>query len=326
MGLPADETKLAIAANVGSVVAGRYSLVEELGRGATATVFRAAHTRLDRAFAVKVLHAVEGDAHRLRDRFIAEVEMLGRLRHLNIVGIVDAGETDAGELYLVMEYANGLPLDVLIDGRPMDSDRVLRLALQMVAGLEHAHARGVIHRDFKPANIIIEREGTTEIVRIIDFGVAIEDPGVPTAVRHRRLTDQGLIVGTPQYMAPEHAMGLPIDARADLFSLGLVMFEMLAGRAPHDGEVYDVIRANVYERTPALAERVLYLHVDPVLEAFVHALLVKDPAQRIQSAREAHNLLALVACDRVAAARALGVVIAEPPRRRRSGAPPLQRP
>lgn len=288
-------------------------------------VYRARHVRLPRTFAVKILRATLTRDSALVARFEREAELVGRLAHPNIVGIIDAGETEAGERYLVMEYVPGQPLTALI-GSPMPVARVATIAGQIAAGLAHAHGRGLVHRDLKPENVVVETTADGDpIARIIDFGIALELAPPVESTRTRRLTMEGLIIGTPHYMAPEHACGSPLDHRADLFSLGVIVFELLTGRSPFDGEGMAVASANVHQPTPAMGQRVHFLDVDPVMEALTRRLLEKEPAARLDSAHEAQRLFGLAITDRAAAAAALGIEL-EPAgrRRRRSALPPLR--
>jgi serine/threonine-protein kinase len=296
---------------VGQVLAARYRIGERVGAGGMGTVFRAEHVKIGRKLAVKVLHPAMLESEKYRRRFAREAELAGRMRHPNVVGVLDAGITPEGLHYLVMEYAEGRTLAELIHEGPMEGPRVLGLAKQLCDGLQHAHDQGLVHRDFKPDNVIVERDRHgDETPRILDFGVAIALTDFTSGERER-LTTKGMVLGTPHYMAPEHATGKPIDHRIDLFALGVMCFEMLTGVMPFRGTGVEIARAYLGRPIPPMQQRAPYVEVDPLLEAFTRALLAKSPDARPASARAASELLALIERDRAAAAQRLDVRLKE---------------
>ena len=296
---------------IGEVLANRYQIVERLGEGAMGAVYRAKHVKVGRAFAVKVLHAQLLEDPKMAQRFEREAELAGRLRHPNVIGVVDVGETPDGMRYTVMDFAKGADLATLLEEAPFRPARVLHLTRQLLEGLYHAHEAGLIHRDFKPENVIVEKDDHgVEVPRIVDFGIAILREGGDSQDSAGRLTTNGLVLGTPHYMAPEQAVADPIDHRIDLFALGIVVYEMLCGRLPFDGSGAEIARANLLLDPPAISERVPYLEVDPLLEAFARRLMAKKRDQRPATAKAARELLDLVERDRDAAASALGIAAA----------------
>jgi serine/threonine protein kinase len=297
---------------IGRVLGSRYRVEALLGKGAMGAVYRAKHVKVGRSFAVKVLHERLLVDPKLRKRFEREAELAGKLHHINVIGVVDVGETEDGIHFMVMEFAEGTTLGSLVDG-PMDPKRAIGIAQQLCDGLQHAHEHGLIHRDFKPENVIVEKDRFgNERPRIVDFGIAILRDDAEDPQKKDRLTTAGLVLGTPHYMAPEHAMGAGIDHRIDLFALGVIMYELLTGWLPFDGDGVDVARANLIAPTPPMGVRVPGIIVDPLLEAFTRLLMQKKPADRPESAKAARHLLDLIERDRPMAARILGVVLPEP--------------
>jgi eukaryotic-like serine/threonine-protein kinase len=221
---------------VGQTLANRYLIETRLGEGAMGAVYRAKHVKVGRAFAVKVLHPRLLEDRKVLQRFEREAELAGRLRHPNVIGVVDVGETPDGLRYMVMDFAEGPDLASMLSSAPFPAPRVLHLTRQLAEGLFHAHEQGLIHRDFKPENVIVEKDTHgAEVPRIVDFGIAILREGGESASSPGRLTTNGLVLGTPHYMAPEQAVADPIDHRIDLFALGIMVYEMLCGRLPFDG-------------------------------------------------------------------------------------------
>ncbi len=297
---------------VGQTLANRYLIETRLGEGAMGAVYKAKHVKVGRAFAVKVLHPRLLEDKKVLQRFEREAELAGRLRHPNVIGVVDVGETPDGMRYMVMDFAEGPDLASLLSEAPMTPQRVTNLTRQMLEGLFHAHEQGLIHRDFKPENVIIERDSHgVEVPRIVDFGIAILREGGDSSAGPGRLTTNGLVLGTPHYMAPEQAVADPIDHRIDLFALGIMVYEMLSGKLPFDGSGAEVARANLLLDPPPISERVPYLDVDPLLEAFARRMMLKKRDQRPATAKVARDLLDMIGKDRVAAAQALGVSVEE---------------
>ena len=293
---------------IGEVLANRYQIESRLGEGAMGAVYRAKHVKVGRAFAVKVLHSRLLLDNKVLQRFEREAELAGRLRHPNVIGVVDVGETNDGMRYMVMDFAEGPDLATLLGESPFTPQRVITLTRQLLEGLYHAHEAGLIHRDFKPENVIVERDShKAEVPRIVDFGIAILREGGESSDSPGRLTTNGLVLGTPHYMAPEQAVADPIDHRIDLFALGIMVYEMLCGKLPFDGSGAEVARANLLLDPPLISERVPYLEVDPLLEAFARRLMAKKRDLRPATAKVARELLDLIEKDREAAAAALGV-------------------
>ncbi|HEY8146752.1 MAG TPA: serine/threonine-protein kinase, partial [Kofleriaceae bacterium] len=231
---------------IGAIVASRYRIEESIGAGQMARVYRARHLRLSRCFAVKVLSGANATDPLMRLRFAQEADIASSLDHPNVVSVVDFGRSEGGELYLVMDLIEGESLAQLIAREgPFAPPRAIALTRALARGLGHAHERGLVHRDFKPDNVVLERTASGELLpRILDFGLAIRadpDDGEP------RLTEQGFVVGTPLYLAPEQACAEPVDSRADLYALGVVLYEMLAGRPPFDGNAVEVARRKLVE-------------------------------------------------------------------------------
>ena len=284
---------------LGQIVEDRYRIEEELGCGATGRVFRARHVRLGNAVAIKVLHRELLAVPQVVARFEREAKLAARLSHENVVGVLDVGHASDGRHLMVLELARGRRMTELVRA-PVERARVIDLVRQLLRGLAHAHAAGLIHRDLKPDNVLVEITPSGDwIARIVDFGIAVLRDD------HERLTAANMIIGTPHYMSPEHASGRPLDHRTDLFSLGVIVYELLAGVLPFSGSGVDVALANVTCDPPPIATRAPHVAVDPLLEAFARKLMARRLGDRFQSARDALAMLDLIEADRMAATRAL---------------------
>lgn len=257
-----------------------YEIRERIGGGGMGEVFKAWDSRLARYVALKFLPFALGDHEASRQRFMREAKAASSLDHPNLCVVHDIGETDDGQMYICMAYYDGESLKQRIARGPMPIEDALEIARQIARGLARAHEAGIIHRDLKPANVMLTARGEAKIV---DFGLA-------KLVDEEMLTRPGQTVGTFRYMSPEQARGETLDPRSDLWSLGVVLFEMLAGHAPFTGEhAQSVQRAITREPTPNL--RGLRPEVSAGLVAVVERLLAKEPARRFQSAGELEQAL-----------------------------------
>src|SRR5215475_11530686 len=251
---------------------GRYEIVGELGRGAMGVVYKALDPTIGRTVALKTMRLdVHGlDAQEMVRRFQNEARAAGVLNHPNIVTIYDAGEED-GIFYIAMEFIVGTTLhELLAEKHVLSTDEVVQIARQICRGLDYAHSNGIIHRDVKPANIMITANGT---VKIMDFGIAKSGGQV---------TNTGQVLGTPNYMSPEQVKGRPLDGRSDLFSMGVILYEMLTGEKPFVGQNVTTIIYKIVNETP-ITPRDLDVTIHPGLSAIVARLLAKSPDERYQS-------------------------------------------
>ncbi len=258
----------------GSLFDGRYRIVRRLGQGGMARVFLAQDESLHRQVAVKVLADRHSDDPHFIERFQREARAAARLNHPNIVQVYDQSQT-AGMSYIVQEYVEGETLkDLIRRESPIEPRRAITIALQILAALRVAHQQGVIHRDVKPQNILVQLDGK---IKVADFGIA--------SAGDTEMTEAGSIVGTAQYLAPEQARGLSVGPPADLYAVGIVLYEMLSGRVPFEGEAaVTVAMRHVQEAPEALTDRNPL--VPDALESVVMRALTKDPTQRYQSADE----------------------------------------
>ncbi|HZB85456.1 MAG TPA: serine/threonine-protein kinase [Gaiellaceae bacterium] len=267
--------------SVQALAGGRYRVERELGHGGMSTVFLAHDEELDRPVAVKVLAAHLASQPGLYERFVREARMAAKLSHPNVVQVFDAGEED-DRPYIVMEYVPGRTVaDELSSSGKLEVARVVDLALQVCGGLELAHSSGLVHRDVKPQNLLVRDDGT---VKIADFGIA-------RAVEATNLTQIGSILGTAAYLSPEQAEGETVTAAADIYSLGVVLYELLTGRTPHEfSSLADLV---VKQREQAIRPLTdLEPSVPPELEAVVMRCLARNPDYRPSSAAELARELA----------------------------------
>ncbi|MFL5306529.1 MAG: protein kinase domain-containing protein [Polyangia bacterium] len=222
---------------VGQVVGERYRIVSRIGIGGMGAVYRAEHTMMRRDLAIKVLLPELSGKEEFARRFEREAESASRLDHPNIITVTDFGRTAEGSLFLAMELLSGTSLSAAIAGGPMPVPRALGIVRQMLRALEHAHAAGVVHRDLKPENVmLIERDGQTDVVKILDFGIAKVTEPQNGGPGREALTQAGVIFGTPEYLSPEQALGEAVDGRADIYAAGVILYEMLAGRRPFESD------------------------------------------------------------------------------------------
>ena len=281
-----------------------YLIQEEIGRGGMGVVFKARQLSVDRAVAIKFLSARVADDERVIARFMREAKAAGKLAHPNVVSVYDAGFAE-GLHYIAMELVEGSSIHRRIRERgPLSEDETLAIAAQVAEALRFAHARGVLHRDVKPDNFLIDSRGH---VRIADLGLArfFGNPEVT------ELTQDGTTLGTPQYMSPEQCRGKDVDARSDLYSLGASMYMMAGGKPPFEGPGPGAVIGRVLtEQAPPLAA--LNPKLSPGFVALVEKLLEKDPARRFANASDVMRAIEACKAERARAARAAGSKAAAP--------------
>ena len=265
---------------------GKYEIRSVLGKGAMGVVFKAFDPHIERAVAVKTIRKDMVDPELAREymaRFKNEARAAGRLHHPNIVGVYEFGE-DESVAYIAMEYVEGAGLREYLNSRTsFDFGQLVALMTQLLNALEFAHERGVVHRDIKPTNLIVTKEGQ---LKVADFGVARVDAST--------LTSAGMVIGTPSYMSPEQCMGKETDARSDVFSTGIVLYELLTGQKPFNGSVATITYKICHEE-PVPPSKLSALKLPQAVDRMVRTALAKQPAERFQSARAFNDALREVA-------------------------------
>jgi serine/threonine protein kinase len=262
---------------------GRYQILREVGRGAMGVVYEARDPNIGRVVALKVLRQDRITTDKFVNRFLKEAKVVGRLSHPRIVTIYDVGE-DQGTIYIAMEFLEGIPLSDLINKKRFDADEVVKLGIQIASSIGYAHQKGVVHRDIKPSNIIVSPDGQ---IKITDFGIAhIEDA---TATLQ---TQAGEIMGTPAYMSPEQVQGNPVDCRSDLFSLGIILYELSTGTRPFGGEGKGM--ATIFNEIMLVTPHEPHKESPPIpkgLSKIIMKALEKEPDKRFQNGIELANAL-----------------------------------
>jgi serine/threonine-protein kinase len=257
-----------------TLVDGRYRVLQRLGSGGMADVYCAEDTHLGRRVALKVLHRRFAQDQEFVERFRREAKSAARLNHPNVVGVFDRGEHE-GTYYIAMEYLEGRTLKEIVAAEaPLAQERVIDLGLQILQAAGFAHSHGVIHRDFKPHNVIVDDAGHAKVT---DFGIARAGAS--------EMTETGSIMGTAQYLSPEQAQGHAVTATSDIYSIGVMLYEMLAGRLPFEGDSAVAVALKHLSEPPAPISQ-WRPDIHPALEAVVMAALAKDPAHRWQSAED----------------------------------------
>ncbi|MBA2541868.1 MAG: protein kinase [Deltaproteobacteria bacterium] len=262
---------------VGKVIDGRYEIQVRIGEGGMGVVYKARQISIDRVIALKMLNSQMANDPTWVQRFYNEAKACSRLQHPNTIRMFDFGQTSDGRLFMTMEFLDGMSLrDALAKG-PLAPQRVVKVLIQCCASLAEAHSIGIIHRDIKPDNVfLLNMAGSPDFVKLLDFSVAKLLEG------DRLKTQAGVVFGTPQYMSPEQGRGLPLDARSDLYALGILAFEMLTGTVPfHDENPMTVIQMHLHAGVPPMADQIPYS-----VQQIVRRALEKDAGRRYQSSGE----------------------------------------
>ena len=255
---------------------GRYEIIKELGRGAMGLVYQAHDPEIDRLIALKVLREDRLTSAAFVQRFLKEARAIGRLSHPRIVTVYDVGQ-DHGTIYIAMELLQGEPLNVLLEKKKFSPEEVGNLGMQVAETLDYAHQKGIVHRDIKPSNILVQPDGQ---IKITDFGIAhIEDPEASVQ------TQAGEILGTPAYMSPEQVMGQPADGRSDLFSLGIILYELSTGKRPFGGPNLAAIFQSISQDNPPSPSE-LNPAIPKNLSKAIMRCLEKNPASRYPTGKE----------------------------------------
>jgi len=262
---------------VGKIIDNRYEIQQRVGGGGMGVVYKARQLSIDRIIALKMLNAQMAADPTWVQRFYNEAKACSRLQHPNTIRMFDFGQTSDARLFMTMEFLDGVSLrDALAKG-PLAPQRVIKVLIQCCASLAEAHSIGIIHRDIKPDNVfLLNMAGSPDFVKLLDFSVA------KLLENDRMKTQAGVVFGTPQYMSPEQGRGLPLDARSDLYALGILAFEMLSGTVPfHDENPMTVIQMHLHAGVPPISDSVPYS-----VQQIVRRALEKDAGRRYQSSGE----------------------------------------
>ncbi|WP_431986415.1 protein kinase domain-containing protein [Streptomyces griseoflavus] len=266
-----------------ALAGGRYQLRDLLGQGGMASVHLAYDSVLDRQVAIKTLHTELGREQAFRERFRREAQSVAKLTHTNIVSVFDTGEDDVDGMttpFIVMEYVEGRPLGSVLDEDvrrqgAMPADKALKITADVLAALEISHEMGLVHRDIKPGNVMMTKRG---VVKVMDFGIARAMQSGVTS-----MTQTGMVVGTPQYLSPEQALGRGVDARSDLYSVGIMLFQLVTGRLPFEADSpLAIAYAHVQEEPPTASS--VNRSLPPAVDALIARALKKNPNERFPSA------------------------------------------
>ncbi|MCU0695959.1 MAG: protein kinase [Myxococcaceae bacterium] len=284
-----DDTFMRTVLPEGAVIGGRYRIIKKLAAGGMGEVYQAEHVELHKQFAVKVMLPALSSDQEFVNRFKREAISASRIGQQNIIDISDFGQTDEGRFYFVMEFLDGLTIaSVLHRQGAMPIVRMVNVGLQVARALAAAHAQGIVHRDMKPENVmVLQRPGQPDFVKVLDFGVA----KVSTGPGQGGQTQLGMVVGTPQYMSPEQAMGVAVDTRTDTYALGLIFYEMLTGKPTFAGDTASILMVKqVTEPAPPFPPEVTAT-LPAALHDLVFKMLEKDPNARPQTLDEVVNVL-----------------------------------
>jgi serine/threonine-protein kinase len=260
---------------------GRYEIIKELGKGGMGVVYQAHDPQIDRPVALKVLREDRVVSEDFVLRFFKEAKFIGRLSHPNIVTVYDVGR-DHGTIYIAMEYLQGQPFNEVIRSGRLSIEKIIDIALQVANALGYAHEKGIVHRDIKPSNIILTDEGN---VKLTDFGIArAEDSNAA------QQTQTGVILGTPFYMSPEQVMGKRIDGRSDLFSLGVILYELIVDSKPFEGDHFAAIFRAITDDIP-VAPLKIDASIPQSISDLIMKALSKNPDERFQTGKEMGDAL-----------------------------------
>jgi len=269
---------------IGTVISERYRVDALIGEGAMGRVYRGEHVLMKKRVAIKLMHRELSSVPEIVQRFEREAHAAAHIDHPHVASCTDFGTLPDGTVFLVLEYVEGRPLSALIEEGPLRLDRALEIGLQIALALESAHQSGIVHRDMKPDNVLlVERDGGRDFVKVLDFGIAKVQTAA--AVGDRPITQVGLVYGTPEYMAPEQALGQEVDARADIYALGVMLYELLTGQRPYGGPVTGLLGQQLSQPIPLMKDRA-GVTVPPGVEAFVRQMLMTDVNSRVGTARE----------------------------------------
>jgi serine/threonine-protein kinase len=288
--IPAPGLGGGAAAMIGTVISDRYMLQDVIGEGGMAAVYSAEHLHMKKRVAIKVLHPEMTRLPEVVARFEREAMAASHIEHPNVAAATDFGKLPDGSFFLVLEYIEGKSLrDVISEGR-VEPRRAMHILKQVASALSRAHQLGIVHRDLKPENVmLVERDGDRDFVKVLDFGIAKVPVGelAPASKGGPVLTQLGMVYGTPEYMAPEQALGEEVDARADLYSLGVMAYEMLTGRRPYEHESkVTLLGMHVTAPVPPLTAKAPDLVAPLGLEPVVQKLLAKEASARYADAKE----------------------------------------
>ncbi len=292
-----------------------YEIRRQLGAGGMGTVYLAHDLTLGRSVAIKVLSGEAASDHARIRRFDQEARAASALSHPNVCVVYTLGETSAGQPFIAMEYIEGETLRHLLQTQPPTLKTSLDIAIQIAAGAGAAHAIGIVHRDLKPENVIVRQDG---LVKVLDFGLAKLAPGgLPADEATRTLvkTDSGVVMGTFTYMAPEQARGQEVDARADIWALGVILYELVSGRVPFTGDTRSDVIVSILERDPAPLDQ-MNPGIPHELQRIVGKALRKERAQRYQTIADLRLDLEALRSELKASSPTAAPVLASAARRR----------
>jgi serine/threonine-protein kinase len=270
---------------LGKMVGDRFLVQAKLGEGGMGVVYKAEQCSIGRTVALKVLHPHLSQDAGLHARFQNEAAASSRLTHTNTITIYDFGRTSEGSLYIAMEFIRGRSLDEeILKNGPLEWRRVVHIGVQICGSLQDAHNNNIVHRDLKPENIMLcERSGDSDFVKVLDFGIA-KILGDDSGDQRKNLTKTGMVFGTPQYMSPEQIRGEKVDHRSDIYSVGCILYEALAGVLPFTSETpMGVLTKHLMDTPPSFASHALPAAVPPAIEAVAMSALAKNAADRPQS-------------------------------------------